>query len=187
MAPTPGSPGAGRPRKPSTIRPGNRGKVADSLVPAAALPVVAVDEIPPAPDTLTETGVSLWRDIFSGLGVVANPLLDRTTVSRFVDLITERTMWADALDERGVLLEEPIQNARGDVLEGVRVVANPAARELRRLDTALDHMIAQLALSPTARAKLGLTVSAARVNESAVDSLMSALPKRIRREQKGPF
>jgi hypothetical protein len=86
-----------------------------------------------------------------------------------------------------VLLEEPIQNARGDVLEGVRVVANPAARELRRLDTARDHMIPQLALSPTARAKLRLTVSAARVNESAVDSLMSALPKRIRREQKGPF
>jgi hypothetical protein len=66
---------------------------------------------------------------------------------------------------------------------GTEFYANPLLKVTRH--TALDRMTAVLALSPQARARLGLTVSAARADNATVDGLLAAVPKRIRREQKG--
>jgi len=121
------------------------------------------DDIPPTPSGLTPEAVEVWSLVWTAYPPgVLSPELDSTTVERLVRLLDQRAALVAAVEERGVLLEEPIQNARGDVLEGVRVVANPALAIIAKTDRALDAIGAQIGTSPAARARLGLVVAYAQ-------------------------
>jgi len=113
---------------------------------------------PPAPKGLATTGKEAWRTVMAHAPLLA-PELDALSVERFCSLLDERDRTAAEL-ARGVLLAEPIISPTGRV-EGERLVANPASAMLRSIDKALDALADRLALVPSARAKLGLTLTSA--------------------------
>jgi len=101
------------------------------------------------------------------------PTLDGLTVRRFCDVLEERDEVMAAWKEHGPLLSEPIVTPRGDIA-GERLVANPAAAMLRGLDKELDALSDRLALTPAARARLGLTMTSAERQAAEVDRLLGA-------------
>lgn len=131
---------------------------------------------PAPPKALSSKGRAAWRTVMAHAPVLL-PDLDAVTVERFCRLVDEREATAAEL-ARGVLLSEPIISPTGRV-EGERFVANPAAAMLRALDKELDALADRLAIVPAARAKLGLTLTAA---ERHALEIRAVLDGRFRKE-----
>jgi len=153
----------------------SRGPVAGSLhaLPTPRRPSVSeVPETrtaPPAPKGLGAPGRAAWTAITTHAPLLLIGL-DAVTVERFAQLVDERAAVLVELG-RGVLLEEPIISPTGKVC-GTRVVANPAAAMLRGLDKQLDALCDRLALVPSARARLGLTLTSAEKQAIEVRDLL---------------
>jgi hypothetical protein len=100
------------------------------------------------------------------------PDLDAVTVARFAGLCDERAALVGEL-ARGYTLTEPIVSPTGKVV-GTRVVLNPALAALRQLDKALDGLADRLGLVPSARARLGLTITTAERAALDVESVLAS-------------
>ena len=59
------------------------------------------------------------------------------------------------IERDGLTLRQPVVSPRGEVI-GERTVINPAEGALRRAQRRLEALLTQLALTPTARRRLGL-------------------------------
>jgi P27 family predicted phage terminase small subunit len=130
---------------------------------------------PPPPDHLGELGRQVWLDVWEGFpSAVLNDRLDRLAVTRLAEAADDRENARMYLQELGVLLEEPIVTPRGDVV-GTRMVINPAALQVQKLDRQIDLMSDRLGLSPAARARLGLTISKAQLAQADASNLLSRM------------
>lgn len=103
---------------------------------------------------------------------LAVPELDGLSVERFCRLVEERVRVQAAFDELGPLLVEPIVSPKGDVV-GERQVPNPAGAMLRALDRELDALSDRLALTPAARARVGLTLTSAERQAAEVARVLA--------------
>jgi len=169
--------GARGPLKGSTY--GRRPKTAE-LVPtdAALLLVAQPDPPPPPPTSLGELGRAAWLDVWEGLPVgVLDAKADYLTVARLCEAADDREAARAAVVELGPLLDEPIVTPKGDVV-GTRKVANPAAEMVRKLDKVIDDASDRLGLSPAARARLGLTISRARLAQADAATLLAGVNRR---------
>ena len=100
------------------------------------------------------------------------PDLDAVTVERFASMLDERVAVSAEL-ARGVLLEEPIVSPTGKVV-GTRVVANPAVAMLRQIDRELDQLADRLAVVPSARARIGVSLTTAEKQAVEVQNLLDS-------------
>jgi phage terminase small subunit len=155
---------------------GHKSRVRSTRAAPTVLPVVQVvtdNSAPPPPASLPAEAAEVWTEL-AGVIPLRHPQLDTPTLERFARLTVERRGYEAVLDERGVVLEEPIISPTGKVV-GTRVVMNPAEMALRRIDRALDVLADRLGLSPVARARLGLTVSNAMAAEATAEKIIKAL------------
>jgi Phage terminase, small subunit len=155
----------GRPRKDGT----------STAVVAVPVPgqIDAVNYVPDVPDGLSEAAGAFWCDIWRSYPAgVLSPDIDGPSVARLCRLLDERDRWAVALDAHGLLLEEPIQNAKGDVV-GTRLVSNSAAKELRAVDKQIDALSDRIGTTPAARARLGLVISTARTQQATAERIIA--------------
>jgi len=150
------------------------GRPSASRSTPVAVPVDAeVPSDPPEPpDHLGDLGIALWHYLWIGLSVL-DRRLDALTVRRLCDLIEERQLYVAALAEYGVIITEPIQSAKGDVV-GQRQSINPAEAALRRVDKEITALSDRLALSPAARARLGLLVTSAGRNQAEIQRVLAS-------------
>jgi P27 family predicted phage terminase small subunit len=152
---------------------GPKPKTAIVAVPTF-LPTQA-DPPPAPPDTLGPLGQQIWLDVWEGMPATAlDPQLDHLTITRLAEAAEDRAAARSAIVELGVVLEEPIVTPRGDVV-GIRKVTNPALETVRKLDRTIDAASDRLGLSPAARARLGLTISRARLATADAASLMRGI------------
>ncbi len=100
------------------------------------------------------------------------PALDAVSVERFCELVEERQVVLTAWHEHGPVVTEVIVDPKGGVA-GTRLVANPAAGMLRALDRQLDSLSDRLALTPAARARLGLIMTTAERQAVEVERVLS--------------
>lgn len=149
------------PRRPRASRP--------------AMEVFAPDRpAPEPPSTLDNLGRQVWRDVFEGLPTsVLNPQLDHLAVRRLCELVDLRAT-LHVVMVKAPILSEPIVSPRGDVV-GERVVLNPVAGALKAVDKQIDALSDRLALSPAARARLGLTVSKAQQAQADATSILDRM------------
>jgi P27 family predicted phage terminase small subunit len=157
-----------------TLNETKRGRPRKAATSAAVVPLQPAQ--PPAtPEGLSDAGAAVWRDVWGAavLDGVLSAELDAPAVERYCSLLDERTRWAAQLDQHGPLLERPVQSARGELL-GMELYANPAVKELRSIDRALDQLSDRLAGSPAARARLGLVLNSARQNQANAERIISA-------------
>ncbi len=144
--------------------------------PSRALdPLAPIVEAPSPPADLPAGTETLWATVWAAMPVGVLSDLDCYTIRRLCDLVAERLLWVEVLAEHGPLLREVVQNARGDII-GHRWVSNPAAKELRQLDRAIDAVSDRLGLSPSARARLGLTINQAKL--ASAHALMAGMRRK---------
>jgi P27 family predicted phage terminase small subunit len=109
-----------------------------------------------APTGLGKAGKTVWNHLRQLEWVQPS---DRAGIVRLAQLEDERSLLTKAVDEHGPLLSKPVSTSRGEVI-GNETYANPAHRELRRLDAQIAEMHKAFGLTPMARARLGLAVIA---------------------------
>jgi P27 family predicted phage terminase small subunit len=129
----------------------------------SALPVEVIPPSDPPlpvrpPAGLGEAGKAVWASLRCLEWVQPS---DRAGVVRLCELEDERATLRAALDEYGPVLSKPVTTARGDLV-GTELYANPAIRELRRLDAQILELLKAFGLTPMSRARLGLAVIAAK-------------------------
>ena len=115
-------------------------------------PAVQLPDEPPA--HLDIIGQLVWREAAACTWVQAS---DALAVTRLAELEIERRALAAAVDEHGPLLSKPIITPKGDIA-GTEFYANPAVRELRRLDTQIAELRKALGLDPMSRTRLGVKI-----------------------------
>lgn len=146
-------PGVGRPRKPVEVqrRNGNPGKRA-LPEPLALLP--AVEEVPPLPAELEESGSRFWVDAWTlcRLWLTAQ---DFPLVLQAAKHFDEIDRLQAEVDRVGILIEVPILY-RGEDTGFAEYKANPAIGAKRACEAQLGKELVDLAIPPTARARLGL-------------------------------
>jgi P27 family predicted phage terminase small subunit len=106
---------------------------------------------PRAPRDLGREGKRMWRNLWRLPWLEAER--DFPTVLEAARVADDLANARAAIAEHGLLLGEPVQNSRGDVI-GNKVVANPAEAMARRATTALITLLQTLGLSPAAATKL---------------------------------
>lgn len=119
---------------------------------------------PPAPDDLGEAGLVAWVDAWALPWTAA---VDAGAILNLARLEDERALLRAAVDEHGVLIEKAQISPKGDVV-GSELYANPAVRELRRVDAATLALRDRLGLTPLTRARLGLALVELEAKEDAV-------------------
>ena len=125
--------------------------------PASVPAEIEVPKLPVrAPAGLGKVGRAMWRDLRD---LEWAQISDGNALRRLCELEDERALLAAAVNEHGPLLSKPVMTARGDVV-GSETYANPAIRELRRLDVQILELLKGFGLTPMARARLGLAVVA---------------------------
>lgn len=130
------------------------------------------DRKPPrAPAHLGKQGRAAWKALHARLPLYVEAL-DTPTIDRFCRLLDERAAWARVLDERGYIVTEPVVAPTGAVV-GERVLPNPASKELRRIDRAIDSVSAALGVTPAARSRLGLELTTAERAAIDVDRVLA--------------
>lgn len=131
---------------------------------------VVVDPQLPAkpPGGLGKVGRAVWRDLHD---LKWAQISDGKALQRLAELEDERALLTDALNEHGPVLEKPVMTARGDVV-GSELYANPAIRELRRLDVQILELLRGFGLTPMSRARLGLAVVAAKKDNTLTELIM---------------
>jgi P27 family predicted phage terminase small subunit len=95
---------------------------------------------------------------------------DQLAIIRLAELEDERAVLRKALDDKGAVLKKPVTTSRGDVA-GEEEYANPAIREMRRLDAQILELHKGFGLTPMARARLGLAVIAVTEKENTLAKL----------------
>lgn len=154
-------------------RLGNKPRnVTASVVPVQG-ELTGVVAIPDPPDSLPAEVHPLWVSVWRAFPASMLSELDYPSILRFCELTHERTVWS-ALVMTSPLLREPIVSPRGDVV-GEKIVPNPAAKELRAVDRVLNAFVKELGLSPAARARLGWTVSSARLANAEANRILEGL------------
>jgi P27 family predicted phage terminase small subunit len=141
----------------------------------AELPVVADGDtaalhpltIPDAPSDLGVAGLASWGDAWRLPWAYES---DRAVIEQLARLEDERAELRADVDARGPVLTKPLTTSRGEVV-GDEAYANPAIRELRRLDQSILPLRDRLGLSPLARARLGLEVVNLHRGNSALEDL----------------
>jgi Phage terminase, small subunit len=162
--------------KSRSLRGEQRARVAAGTVMAGAeLPVVADGDtaalhpltIPDAPSDLGVAGLASWGDAWRLPWAYES---DRAVIEQLARLEDERAELRADVDARGPVLTKPLTTSRGEVV-GDEAYANPAIRELRRLDQSILPLRDRLGLSPLARARLGLEVVNLHRGNSALEDL----------------
>jgi P27 family predicted phage terminase small subunit len=118
-----------------------------------------------APAGLGKAGKAVWAHLRQLEWVQPS---DRAGILRLAQLEDERELLARAIDEQGALLTKPISTSKGDVI-GNETYANPAHREIRRLDAQIADLHKAFGLTPMARARLGLAVIAVEKETTLAD------------------
>ncbi|HYZ13762.1 MAG TPA: P27 family phage terminase small subunit [Actinomycetota bacterium] len=124
-------------------RAGNPGKRA---LPKPVAIVPAVDGIPRAPVPLDRAGRDLWRTIWSEASEWLAPS-DVPMVALLAQFADERARWLALVDEEGLTHTTAHKTMR----------VHPGVSEVRRLEAAMITVMSLLGLSPSDRARLGLT------------------------------
>jgi P27 family predicted phage terminase small subunit len=125
-----------------------------------ALPSIT-PSVPPVPDDLGVVGKAIWQDLWSGL-VILSPKIEGHTVRRYCEAADDAAAARAEISARGVVLDELIGDARGGVL-GHRAIVNPAILALKNSERTMTELADRLGLSPSSRARLGLTISLAEL------------------------
>jgi len=129
-------------------------------------PHPAVIPEPPA-DLVEPDGIDAWACAWEREWAHES---DRRTILHLARLEQERAVTVRAVDQHGPVLWRPVVTPRGDVA-GQEAYANPAVREVRRLDAAIAPLRAALGLSPLSRARLGQAVVDLHAKENAFTRL----------------
>lgn len=132
--------------------------------------------IPRPPRHLGPAGRRAWRAVMAHAPLLA-PGLDVLSVRRLAELVDERETLADEVRTRGVLLDEAVVDPKGGVA-AYRVVPNPALAALRAADRALDALSASLAITPKARADLGLVLTQAERSALELREVLAGIAQR---------
>ncbi len=156
---------------------GTRGPLADPARQRSAgsklgsKALVAVDDgrLPVKPPKgLGEAGQATWKTMATLEWVNTS---DGPALARLAQLEDERVRLCEALDAHGAVLAKPVTSARGDVV-GEEVYANPALRELRRIDAQIIEVLKLFGAMPMARARLGLAVVSAAKDVTITELIM---------------
>jgi P27 family predicted phage terminase small subunit len=136
---------SGRPPKPTERKraAGNPGK-RPLVEPLSIVP--ATDGMPAAPVPLEQAGTALWRQIWVTAGDWLAPS-DVPLVALLAQFADERDRWLAQASEEGIT-----HTTRHGM---VRV--HPGVAEARKLEGAMIAILSLLGLSPSDRARLGLT------------------------------
>lgn len=166
----------GRPPVPAEVKQRRGTARPDRLpVPVGGTAVVpALTELPRAPRGLSTGARKLWTDIWTAAKTWVIQGLDQALVEQTCRLYDEIALYRRELAKRGPLLEEPISSPSGKVV-GERLVANPVVKLLRDAEKQWTANLVLLALPPTERARLGLTLVK---SESKMEKLLAARQKR---------
>jgi hypothetical protein len=144
------------------------------LVPATPTSVHPTT-IPDAPSDLGAAGRECWRSLWLAPQMLTGDAGAIAAASRLED---EAAVLRATVQEHGPLLSRPVTTSRGEVV-GSESYANPAIRELRRVEQASLALMRELGLSPWSRARLGLAVVEVQEKTSWLDDLRERRRKRL--------
>ncbi len=132
---------------------------------AAVVPIgQPAADVPEPPAYFGVLGNEIWAAIHRSMPVL-QPVLDRHVVIRYCEAAEDAVRARIEIQQRGLVIDEPIPDPRGGVA-GYRAVINPAEAALRRADKVMTELGDRLGLSPAARARLGLTISQAELADA---------------------
>ncbi len=136
---------SGRPPKPTERKraAGNPGK--RPLVEPLSI-VLAIDDTPTPPVALEHAGIELWRQIWSTAGEWLAPS-DIPLVALLAQFADERERWLVMASDEGI---------RHTTAHGA-IRIHPGVAEARKLEGGMVQILSLLGLSPSDRARLGLT------------------------------
>lgn len=137
------------------------------IVPVRQVPVKATRhpaQVPTAPRGLSPAGRASWRESWA---LPWTALADRGAIANLARLEDERALLTAAIRQHGVILSKVLVSPKGDVV-GDELYANPASRELRRVDAAILSLRDRLGLTPLYRARLGLALVELEEKENQV-------------------
>lgn len=169
----------GRPPVPTEVKD-RRGTLRQDRLPAptgGTAVVAQISELPRAPRGLSADAQKLWKDIWTAAKTWVILGLDQALVEQTCRLYDEIGLYRRKLSQLGPLLEEPISSASGKVV-GTRYVPNPAVKLLRDAEKQWTSNLVLLALTPTERARLGLTLVK---SETKMEKLIAGRAKRSKR------
>jgi P27 family predicted phage terminase small subunit len=135
------------------------GKTAAGKALRTVRPAPRAVEAPPA--HLGVVGSAIWRDLWQSMPILS-PKIDGHSVTRYCEAADDASRARAEIEARGLLIDEVLADPRGGIL-ATKVVLNPAEQALRRADKVMTELSDRLALSPAARARLGLVVNTAEL------------------------
>ncbi|HXW33686.1 MAG TPA: P27 family phage terminase small subunit [Acidimicrobiales bacterium] len=110
--------------------------------------------IPPVPTSLGSAGRAMWQQTWTN-ATWLSPTLDLWAVSQLCEIVEERAVYQELLEESGPVVTEAIVTPVGHVV-GERVLMHPAEQAIRRAERRIGELAAELGLSPKSRARFGL-------------------------------
>ncbi|HUY24074.1 MAG TPA: P27 family phage terminase small subunit [Candidatus Saccharimonadales bacterium] len=141
-----------------------------SATPALSVLPGGATRLPEPPEGLGEAAAITWREVKAGAPWLA--AADRSTVQELVEREQDLEVCREALRRHGALLEEIVVSPRGDVV-GTKLVANPAAAQVVKLQATILQLRAALGLTPIARVRMGLQVLEGERRASKVEELQA--------------
>ncbi|MGW1892135.1 phage terminase small subunit P27 family [Streptomyces sp. NPDC002004] len=135
---------AGRPPTPTERkrRTGNPGK---RNLPEPVVHLAAVADIPPAPDTLGETGIRAWERLWTAGQAWLSPTTDLDLLTRLCEAHDEREAMRDQVAQDGYMVPGSMGQRR----------AHPLLSEIRAIESQMTKWESLCGFTPTDRARLG--------------------------------
>jgi P27 family predicted phage terminase small subunit len=143
-------------------------------LPALSVALTPISKPPAPPRGLGPAGRRFWREVWESAVWLTER--DRSTILALACLEDDLQAYRAAVAAEGVLISEPLQNARGDII-GTRKVPNPAVRMIRDAERRSLDLKAALGLTPSSSARLGLTVVEARSRQQSLARSLAAAKK----------
>lgn len=134
--------------------------------------------VPKPPTGLKAKGKQAWTCIWQDAGPWLTPM-DAPGVELVCRLFDEANGYDAVLKREGMFFQRPIVTPRGDVV-GHEPYPHPATDAKRKLETSVARLVAEYALSPQSRAKLGLVqVQAQSKLEELLRSRRQTAPQEV--------
>lgn len=132
-------------------------------------------DVPTAPDHLGAAGIAIWTAAWETPWTCDS---DAAAIEALAVLEDELVRFQVQVDTDGLTHERILQSARGDIL-GASLEAHPLLVEIRRGRTLANNLRRELGMTPTSRARLGVTVLEGEEKKSALEELVELRSRKL--------
>jgi P27 family predicted phage terminase small subunit len=122
---------------------------------AAAKLRIFAEGVPVCPTWLNKEGKAEWKRVMSELkasGIMS--VVDRAALAAYCQAWSDMVAAAKTLAEEGSIIEQPIQNAKGELI-GEKKVPHPALKMQREATHRVKSFLCEFGFSPASRRRMG--------------------------------